>query len=81
VSRRRYWILFASTQIVGLLAWWFANVHTTPFQMLFGLALLFPGSLVVFVPHIQDLVGLPLAVLINVGAWYLIRKNRPVNSE
>jgi hypothetical protein len=49
--------------------------------MLFGLALLFPGSLVVFVPHIQDLVGLPLAVLINVGAWYLIRKNRPVNSE
>jgi hypothetical protein len=74
MNRRNYWLLFGAVQVVGLIAPWFANVHTSPFPLFLGFGLLLLGCFVEFVFHLSDLVGLALAVPINGAAWFLGRK-------
>lgn len=73
MTARKYWILFAVTQIVGLTLPQFGNVHLDPFPFLLIL-LLIPGLFVSFVPHIPDIAGDILIVAINVVTWHLVRK-------
>jgi hypothetical protein len=37
MTKRNYWLLFGAVQVVGLIAPWFANVHTNPFPLPLGL--------------------------------------------
>ena len=74
MTKRNYWLLFGAVQVVGLIAPWFANVHTNPFPLPLGLGLLFPGCLAGFMFHLSDPVTLALSVPINAGAWFPVRK-------
>jgi hypothetical protein len=77
MSKRNYWILFAATQVCGIVIPYFGNVHINIMPMLIGMALLLPGILLDMIPsidHLPTAVMLLLAVLANSIAWFLLRK-------
>jgi hypothetical protein len=74
VSNTGYWILFAFSQIAGVVVAALANAHTHPVPFILANILLFPGSLVEFVPRITGTAAMILIFPINLAAWYLVRK-------
>lgn len=77
MSKRNYWILFAATQVCGMVIPYFGNVHINIMPMLIGVVLLLPGILLDMIPaidHLPTAAMLLFAVLANSIAWFLLRK-------
>ncbi len=76
MSNRAYWLLFVAVQTVGAILPKFANVHSNIVPLIAGLVLLFPGDLLasIFSGKMNPLIFYPAVLLINFGAWYVLRK-------
>ncbi len=70
---KRWWLVFASFQVVGLMLWLLVNVHENIPLFLFGMFLALPGSAVIEFYSFAD--GFPswavylLVVAINFSVW------------
>ena len=74
-KKKIYWAAFAACQIVGAILPLFGNVHMNIAPIFIGAVLLLPGDLIdQLFPRIPDTPGLILAMLINLGVWYGMRK-------
>jgi hypothetical protein len=73
LDTKGFWVLFAITQISGLIAMQFGNVHTNPLPLFLALGLLLPGSLIDD-PRLPAWATILLAIPINAAVWYLTRR-------
>ena len=69
--RKKFWIVLACSQAIGVISLPFANVHSNGLAFLLMIVLLFPGLEVAALFAPDDLpVLIPIAVAFNVLFWY-----------
>ena len=75
MSNRNYWLLFAAVQAAGAALPLLAKSHPA---LVAGLVLLLPGDLIASIAgKLNPYVFYPAVLLINAGAWWLVKKIIP----
>ena len=74
MTKRNYWLLFVAVQLAGAILPKLAGAHSK-IPVLAGLLLLIPGDLLASLAgKISPFLFYPAVLLINAGAWFLLRK-------